>query len=30
MILTAVIFLRIYEGKLVRISSGEEELAPAD
>jgi len=30
MILAAVIFLRIYEGKLVRISSGEEELVLAE
>jgi drug/metabolite transporter (DMT)-like permease len=30
MILAAVIFLRIYEGKLVRLSSGEEKLVPAD
>jgi len=30
MILTAVLFFRIYEGKLVRLSSGEEELALAD
>lgn len=30
MILAAVIFLRIYEGKLIRISGGEEELALAD
>lgn len=30
MILTAVIFLRVCEGKLVRLSSGEEKLAPAD
>jgi drug/metabolite transporter (DMT)-like permease len=30
MILTAVLFLRIYEGKLVRLSSGEEEFALAD
>ena len=30
MILTAVVFLRIYEGKVVRLSNGEEGLAPAD
>jgi len=30
MILTAVIFLRIYEGKLVRVPSGEEELILAE
>jgi drug/metabolite transporter (DMT)-like permease len=30
MILVAVIFLRIYEGKLVRLSSGEEKFALAD
>jgi drug/metabolite transporter (DMT)-like permease len=30
MILAAVIFLRIYEGKLVRVSSGEEKLALAE
>lgn len=30
MILAAVIFLRIYEGKLLRLSSGEEEFALAD
>ena len=30
MILAAVIFLRIYEGKLVHLSSGEEELALAE
>jgi drug/metabolite transporter (DMT)-like permease len=30
MILTAVVFLRMYEGRLVRLSSGEKKLAPAD
>lgn len=30
MILTAVVFLRVYEGKFVRMSGGEEELALAE
>lgn len=30
MILAAVLFLRIYEGKMVRVSSGEEQFALAD
>jgi drug/metabolite transporter (DMT)-like permease len=30
MILTAVVFLRIYEGKLIRLTSGEEEFALAE
>jgi drug/metabolite transporter (DMT)-like permease len=30
MILTAVVFFRIYEGKLLRLSTSEEELALAE